>query len=143
MPVAALTPITTALALIQAVIDPMIDQGGRIVDNFPVKNHQILTPACRGARRHSGFVELARQVAQQRYGKWLATGQYIKAGLISSPTLPKMRISAWRRRGYVPEKPRQTPLNPNLARAWMCGAHSGYLTGQNILIDGGSFNSTL
>ena len=25
----------------------------------------------------------------------------------------------------------------------MCSAHSGYLTGQNILIDGGSFNSTL
>jgi 3-oxoacyl-[acyl-carrier protein] reductase len=29
------------------------------------------------------------------------------------------------------------------ACAWMCSAHSGYLTGQNILIDGGSFNSTL
>ena len=28
------------------------------------------------------------------------------------------------------------------ACAWMCSAHSGYLTGQNILIDGGSFNST-
>ena len=29
------------------------------------------------------------------------------------------------------------------ACAWMCSAHSGYLTGQNILIDGGSFNSTV
>ena len=29
------------------------------------------------------------------------------------------------------------------ACAWMCSARSGYLTGQNILIDGGSFNSTL
>jgi 3-oxoacyl-[acyl-carrier protein] reductase len=29
------------------------------------------------------------------------------------------------------------------ACAWMCSARSGYLTGQNILIDGGMFNSTL
>ena len=29
------------------------------------------------------------------------------------------------------------------ACAWMCSARSSYLTGQNILIDGGMFNSTL
>jgi 3-oxoacyl-[acyl-carrier protein] reductase len=29
------------------------------------------------------------------------------------------------------------------ACAWMCSAHSGFLTGQNILMDGGKFNSTL
>ncbi|MGB0690257.1 MAG: SDR family oxidoreductase [Candidatus Puniceispirillum sp.] len=29
------------------------------------------------------------------------------------------------------------------ACAWMCSAYSGFLTGQNILMDGGKFNSTL
>ena len=29
------------------------------------------------------------------------------------------------------------------ACAWLCSAYSGYITGQNILLDGGFYNSTL
>jgi 3-oxoacyl-[acyl-carrier protein] reductase len=36
-----------------------------------------------------------------------------------------------------------TPEEFGYACAFLCGAHAGYITGQNLLLDGGAFPGTL
>ena len=145
----------SAFAMIQAVIDPMIDQKfGRIVN---ITSGSVKTPIpalglSNGARAAlTGFCGgLARQVAQHNVTvNGLLPGQYntdrietiiantAKSENISLPMARKMLESRnpTKRLGEIHEF--------GFACAWMCSAQSGYLTGQNILIDGGSFNSTL
>lgn len=144
----------TPIELIKAVIDPMIDQGfGRIVNitSGSVKNPIPQLGMSNGARAGlTGFVAgLARQVAQHNVTiNNLLPGQFDTdriASLFASRATAEGRDAAelraeaearnpCRRIGYIKEF--------GQACAYLCSAHSGYVVGQNLLIDGGAFNSS-
>ncbi len=144
----------TPIELIKAVIDPMIDQGfGRIVNitSGSVKNPIPQLGMSNGARAGlTGFVAgLARQVAKHNVTiNNLLPGQFDTdriAGLFAARSEKEGRpVDVIRaeaeagnpcgRIGHIKEF--------GHACAYMCSAHAGYLVGQNILIDGGAFNSS-
>ena len=145
----------TAIDLIKAVLDPMIAQKfGRIVNitSGAVKSPMPQLGLSNGARSGlTGFIGgLARQVACHNVTiNNLLPGQYNTARIeslidnIASQThTPRDQVRAdletknpTGRLGEIDEF--------GFACAYICSAHSGYLVGQNILIDGGNFNSSL
>lgn len=144
----------TPIELIKAVIDPMIDQRfGRIVNitSGSVKNPIPALGMSNGARAGlTGFVAgLARQVAQHNVTiNNLLPGQFDTdriTGLFNARSEKEGRPAAeiraeaeaanpCRRIGHIKEF--------GQACGFLCSAHSGYVVGQNLLIDGGSFNSS-
>jgi 3-oxoacyl-[acyl-carrier protein] reductase len=133
----------------------MIDRRfGRIVNitSGSVKSPIPILGLSNGARAAlTGFCAgLARQVAQHN-----VTVNGLLPGQFNTDRIESLINNTAKNEGRSPEDVRATfeARNPakrlgeieefGFACAWMCSAHSGYLTGQNILIDGGSFNSTL
>ena len=144
-----------AFDLIKSVVDPMIEERfGRIVNitSGSVKSPIAQLGLSNGARAAlTGFCAgLARQVAQHNVTvNGLLPGQFNTdriEGLIANTAKKEGRTNAEVREIFEQRNParRLGEIEEfGFACAWMCSAHSGYLTGQNILIDGGSFNSTL
>ena len=144
-----------AFDLIKAVVDPMIERRfGRIVNitSGSVKSPIPMLGLSNGARAAlTGFCAgLARQVAQHNVTiNGLLPGQFNTdriESLITNTANAEGRSREDVRAGFEARNParRLGEIEEfGFACAWMCSAHSGYLTGQNILIDGGSFNSTL
>jgi len=144
----------TPIELIKAVIDPMIEQRfGRIVNitSGSVKNPIPQLGMSNGARAGlTGFVAgLSRQVAQHNVTiNNLLPGQFDTdriASLFASRAKAEGREAAelraeaesrnpCRRIGHIKEF--------GQACAFLCSAHSGYVVGQNLLVDGGAFNSS-
>lgn len=143
------------IALIRAVIDGMIARRfGRIVNitSASVKSPIPTLGMSNGARAGlTGFVGgLARQVARHNV---------IINGLLPGPFLTdRLRSNAVHeaeREGHSPEevlarRAKGTPAGRlgdpeefGLACAFLCSAHAGFIVGQNLLLDGGGFNSTL
>ena len=144
-----------AFDLIKTVVDPMIERRfGRIVNitSGSVKTPIPILGLSNGARAAlTGFCGgLARQVAQHN-----VTINGLLPGQFNTDRIESLIGNTAKAEGRTPAEVRATfeARNPakrlgeieefGFACAWMCSAHSGYLTGQNILIDGGSFNSTL
>ena len=144
-----------AFDLIKAVVDPMIERRfGRIVNitSGSVKSPIPMLGLSNGARAAlTGFCAgLARQVAQHN-----VTINGLLPGQFNTDRIESLITNTANAEGRSREDVRASFEARNPARrlgeieefgfacAWMCSAHSGYLTGQNILIDGGSFNSTL
>ena len=144
-----------AFDLIKTVVDPMIERRfGRIVNitSGSVKTPIPMLGLSNGARAAlTGFCAgLARQVAQHN-----VTINGLLPGQFNTDRIELLINNTANNEGRSPEDVRATFEDRNPAKrlgeieefgfacAWMCSAHSGYLTGQNILIDGGSFNSTL
>ena len=144
-----------AFDLIQTVVDPMIERRfGRIVNitSGSVKSPIPMLGLSNGARAAlTGFCAgLARQVAQHN-----VTVNGLLPGQFNTDRIESLIGNTAKAEGRTPADVRATFESRNPAKrlgeieefgfacAWMCSAHSGYLTGQNILIDGGSFNSTL
>ena len=145
----------TAFELIKAVIDPMIDNKfGRIVNitSGSVKSPIPQLGLSNGARAAlTGFCAgLSRQVARHN-----VTVNGLLPGQFNTDRIEMLIANMAMTEGQTPAEVRTTleARNPTgrlgeieefgFACAWMCSARSGYLTGQNILIDGGMFNSTL
>ena len=144
-----------AFELIKAVIDPMIENKfGRIVN---ITSNSVKSPIpalglSNGARAAlTGFCAgLARQVAEHN-----VTVNGLLPGQFNTDRIEMLIANSAKAEGRSQEEMRAIfeSRNPTkrlgeieefgFACAWMCSAHSGYLTGQNILIDGGVFNSTI
>ena len=143
----------TAIELIRSVIDPMIDNKfGRIVNitSGSVKSPIPQLGLSNGARSGlTGFVGgLARQVACHNVTiNGLLPGQYNTARIES--LIDNTSRQANKSREQVREE--LEAKNPTgrlgdidefgFACAYICSALSGYLVGQNILVDGGAFNA--
>ena len=143
----------TAIELIKAVIDPMIDQRfGRIVNitSGSVKSPISQLGLSNGARSGlTGFVGgIARQVARHNVTiNGLLPGQFNTdriEGLIDNTARQQNKSREDVRAELEARNPsgRLGHIDEfGFACAFICSAHSGYLVGQNILVDGGSFNS--
>ena len=128
------------IEMIRATIDAMIERRwGRIVNitGSSVKSPIGVLGLSTGARSGlTGFVGgLARQVASQ--------GVTINNLLPGPHATDRMAAVV----AKMPEGARPArvgdPADFAAACAFLCSAHAGFITGQNLLIDGGSFNGTL
>ena len=144
-----------AFDLIKGVVDPMIENKfGRIVNitSGSVKSPIPQLGLSNGARAAlTGFCAgLSRQVARHN-----VTVNGLLPGQFNTDRIEMLIANMAKTEGRTPAEVRTTleERNPTgrlgeieefgFACAWMCSARSSYLTGQNILIDGGMFNSTL
>jgi 3-oxoacyl-[acyl-carrier protein] reductase len=140
-----------AIELIQKVINPMTERGfGRIVNitsgsvRGPLPGLDLSSGARAGL---TGFVAgVARSVADKNVTiNNLLPGAFdtdrlrsnIAAGAAKSGK-PVDAVAAERARS-IPAKRFGTPDEFGAACAFLCSAQAGYITGQNLLIDGGAF----
>ena len=145
----------TPIFLIRAVVDGMIARGfGRIVNitSGSVKSPIPTLGMSNGARAGlTGFVAgLSRQVARHNVTiNNLLPGPFMTdrlrattagAAKASGRTVEEEleeRAKAW------PTKRAGDPEEFGQACAFLCAASSGYIVGQNLLLDGGLYNSTM
>ncbi len=145
----------SAIELIKATIDPMIARKfGRIVN---ITSHMVKEPTAmlglsNGARAGlTGFVGgLARDVA--RHGVTvnnLLPGQFDTDRLRSnhekfaSSTGAKLDEFRERMRNEVPARRFGNAEEFGATCAFLCSAHAGYITGANLLLDGGQYRGLM
>ena len=143
----------TAIELMKAVIDPMINKKfGRIVNitSGSVKSPIPQLGLSNGARAGlTGFVAgLSRQVAMHNVTiNDLLPGQFNTdriEGLIANRATNEGRTKSEVRKELETKTPagRLGEIQEfGMACAWMCSAQAGFLVGQNILLDGGNLNA--
>ena len=144
----------TPIELIKATVDGMIDRGfGRIVNitSGAVKAPIDILGLSNGARSGlTGFVAgLARQTVAHN-----VTINNLLPGVFDTDRIRTTTQAAAAksgksfdevyeaRRQSVPARRYGTPDEFGAACAFLCSAHAGYLTGQNLLIDGGAYPGT-
>jgi len=145
----------SAIFLIQATIDGMIERKfGRVVN---ITSHMVKQPAAilglsNGARAGlTGFVGgLAREVARHNVTlNNVLPGQFDTDRLRSNhqrfAAASGGDVDAFRERqkSQIPARRFGDPSEFGDACAFLCGAKAGFITGQNILLDGGAFPGTM
>jgi 3-oxoacyl-[acyl-carrier protein] reductase len=143
------------IALIQATVDGMCERGwGRIVNitSSSVKAPIASLSLSNGARAGlTGFVAgVAREVAPRGVTiNNLLPGAFATDRLLSSfaPRAAQAGVTAdevaAQRRAAIPARRFGTPEEFGATCAFLCSAQAGYITGQNLLIDGGAYPGTL
>jgi 3-oxoacyl-[acyl-carrier protein] reductase len=140
-----------AIELTQKVIDPMVASGfGRIVNitsgsvKMPLAGLDLSSGARAGLTAF--LAGIARAVAAAN-----VTINFLLPGTFDTDRLRSNIEANARNRGVsfdqakadriatIPAKRFGTPAEFGAACAFLCSAQAGYLTGQNILIDGGAF----
>ncbi|HUT51536.1 MAG TPA: SDR family NAD(P)-dependent oxidoreductase [Alphaproteobacteria bacterium] len=145
----------TPIFLIKAVVDDMIARKfGRIVNitSGAVKSPLAILGLSNGARAGlTGFVAgLSRQVVEHN-----VTINGLLPGIFDTDRLHQNFRDNAEFQGVTYEEMRDSRRMANPAKrfgdpqefgkmcAYLCGVHAGFINGQNILLDGGAFNSTL
>ncbi|NYT75678.1 SDR family oxidoreductase [Alcaligenaceae bacterium] len=143
------------IELIKAVIDPMIARKfGRIINitSAAVKSPVDMLCLSNGARAGlTGFVAgVSRQVAEHNVTiNNLLPGKFNTDRLLSNNQKRAetagvtLEQEAARQAGLIPARRFGTPPEFGHACAFLCSAYSGYITGQNLLIDGGAYQGLL
>ncbi|MBB5373590.1 SDR family oxidoreductase [Acidocella aromatica] len=145
----------TPIALIRAVVDGMVARRfGRIVNitsaavKAPMQGLTLSNTARTGL---TGFVAgVSREVAWANViinnilpGPF-DTGR-LRRNLSPGPEIDNQAaergMAAWAAR--IPARRVGNPAEFGAACAFLCSAHAGFIVGQNILLDGGEFNSTM
>ena len=143
----------TPIELIQATIDPMVARGfGRIVNitsvsvRMPVAGLDLSSGARAGLTAFLAGV--ARQVAHAGVTVnnvlpgFFDTDRYWAGVEATAKVQGKSREQfAAERAATVPARRIGDPQELGDACAFLCSARAGYITGQNLLLDGGLFNS--
>lgn len=142
------------IALIQAVIDPMIGRRfGRIVNitSSAVKMPIDILGLSNGARcALTGFIAgLARQVVRHNVtinnllpGSFATDRLAETARKVAEQTGSTVEQVTRQRIEAIPARRFGDPAELGDACAFLCAARSGYITGQNLLLDGGAFPGT-
>lgn len=144
----------TPIELIQAVIEPMVKRKfGRIVN---ITSSSVLRPLegldlSSGARAGlTAFLSgVARQVAAHNVTiNHILPGAFdtdrLRGGLKSAAERQGISIEevAAQRKAGIPSGRFGDPDEFGKACAFLCSAHAGYITAQNLLIDGGDYRGT-
>jgi 3-oxoacyl-[acyl-carrier protein] reductase len=145
----------TPIMLIKATVDGMAQRGfGRIVNitSRSVKTPLFHLPLSNGARAGlTGFIAgLSRQVAKRNV---------IINNLLPGPFETERQMAPMQKRAgdagksyddFVRDLKAQVPAGRfgnttefGMACAFLCSEHAGFIVGQNILLDGGGFMSTV
>jgi 3-oxoacyl-[acyl-carrier protein] reductase len=141
----------TPIELIQKVIEPMTARGfGRIVNitsssvKAPIAGLDLSSGARAGL---TAFVAgVARSVADKNVTiNNLLPGSFDTQRLRSNLSVAAKRMSvseadaAARSMANIPAKRFGTPAEFGQTCAFLCSVHAGFITGQNILLDGGAY----
>jgi 3-oxoacyl-[acyl-carrier protein] reductase len=143
------------IELVQAVIDKMVERRfGRIVNitsgsvKMPLAGLDLSSGARLGL---TGFLAgVARSVAHANVTiNFLLPGSFdtrrLQDGLAKTAEAQGVGIDKVRadEEAAIPAKRFGTPREFGKACAFLCSAHAGYITGQNLLIDGGAYPGVL
>jgi 3-oxoacyl-[acyl-carrier protein] reductase len=135
------------IALIQATIDGMIGRGfGRIVNitSGAVKAPIGILGLSNGARAGlTGFVAgIARD--KKTAGRNVTINNLLPGAFATDRLMGMFDEAAReRRRNGIPAQRFGVPAEFGRLCAFVCSEHAGYMTGQNLLIDGGAYPGTL
>lgn len=144
----------TPIELIKATVDGMIGRGfGRIVNitSAAVKAPIDVLGLSNGAR--SGLTGFVAGLARKTVAHGVTINSLLP-GPFDTDRLRATAAGAARQGGTTPEAVLEarrlqhparrygTPAEFGAACAFLCGAHAGYITGQNLLIDGGAYPGT-
>jgi 3-oxoacyl-[acyl-carrier protein] reductase len=142
------------IEMIQRVIDPMVGKGfGRIVNitsvgvKMPLEGLDLSSGARAGL---TAFVSgIARTVAPHNVTlNNLLPGYFETDRLLAAFAAGAERASvsaqdvAYRWRDSVPAGRFGMPIELGRACAFLCSVHAGFITGQNLLVDGGLYTGT-
>ena len=145
----------SAIFLIQATIDGMIDRRfGRVVNitSHMVKEPRAILGLSNGARAGlTGFVGgLSRDVARHnvtinnvlpgQFDTDRLRSNHARFAAASGGDVEALRE---RQKSQIPARRFGDPAEFGDMCAFLCGARAGYITGQNILLDGGQFPGLL
>ena len=144
----------TPIELIKATVDSMIARGfGRIVNitSSSVKSPIDVLGLSNGAR--SGLTGFVAGIARKTVAHNVTINNLLP-GSFDTDRLRSMQAASasangttieqvqQARAGQIPAKRFGTAAEFGAVCAFMCSAHAGYLTGQNILLDGGAYPGT-
>jgi 3-oxoacyl-[acyl-carrier protein] reductase len=145
----------TPIELIKATVDTMAQRGfGRIVNitSGAVKSPIDILGLSNGAR--SGLTGFVAGVARSSLAAKGVTINNLLPGAFATDRLQTTFEAAAnktgqpiqalidQRRNTIPAKRFGTPAEFGAACAFLCSQHAGFITAQNILIDGGAFPGT-
>lgn len=145
----------TPLALIRATVYGMMDRGfGRILNitSFSVKSPIASLELSNGAR--AGLTGAVSVLARKASARNVTINNLLPGPFDTDRlrgTTEKMAAASGRtfeqvteaRKLEVPARRFGTPEEFGATAAFLCSAHSGFITAQNIVIDGGSYPGTL
>jgi 3-oxoacyl-[acyl-carrier protein] reductase len=141
----------TPIELIQRVIDSMVSRGfGRIVNitSYSVKMPIVGLDLSSGARAGlTAFMAgVCRSVADKNVtinnllpGSFDTQRLRNNLGLAAKRNQVSEAESVARAMANIPAKRFGTPAEFGQACAFLCSVHAGYMTGQNVLLDGGAY----
>ncbi len=142
----------TPIELIQKVIEPMAERGfGRIVNitsasvKVPITGLDLSSGARAGLTAFLAGVGpkyLARNVTINQLLPGMFDTDRLRSGFAPTAKLEGTTPEAveQQRRDSVPARRFGEPEEFGKACAFLCSAHAGYITGQNLLIDGGMYH---
>ena len=145
----------SAIALMKALVPAMCERGwGRVVNITSVSVKQpigVLGLSNTARAALTGFVAgIARDVAHQGVAiNNLLPGLHATDRTIgldsyeASMTKESIEAVRQRRQSTIPASRYGTATEFGAACAFLCSQHAAFMIGQNVLLDGGAFNSTL
>lgn len=144
----------SAIELIKATVDPMINRGfGRIINitASAVRVPLPILPLSNGAR--AGLTGFVASIAQELIAHNVTINNLLP-GPFDTDRFMETVVAAAKRSGRNPDDERAARIEAHPAKrvgrpmefgatcAFMCSDHAGYITGQNILLDGGKYPTT-
>ena len=110
----------------------------------------VLQAAIRWLEKHDDpKIDQITKLAEIDYGLYPAflNGMRPRVGFLNAPILPVSRLPV---EEFLAERAKVNPTGRvgdpfefGEACAFLCAASSGFIVGQNLLLDGGAFNSTM
>ncbi len=144
----------TPIELVQAVIDPMVARKfGRIVNITSASVKRPLTGLDLSSGARAGLTAflagVARQVAENNVTiNNILPGAFdtdrLRSGLEATASMLGKPLDefAAQRMAEIPSGRFGYPDEFGKACAFLCSVHAGYITGQNLLIDGGAYHGS-